>query len=154
MNGFDLETLLPRAIQWAAEQEARILEEGVALNPQQTADAIAIGVQRPEKVRLSAVARIPAPSDPVLAKAAYQTGLLSAGTDGLTLGYGIFLRADHAAYRRLVCHELCHVRQYEERGGIEGFLKEYLSQVISFRYWDAPLEAQAREQEFTFPPEY
>jgi hypothetical protein len=46
------ETLLPLAVKWAAAVEARVLREGVPLNEQELADARAMGVREPGRVRL------------------------------------------------------------------------------------------------------
>jgi len=49
--------LLPLAVKWAVEQERVILEDGVALTPEELEDALAVGVEQPNRVRLLAVDR-------------------------------------------------------------------------------------------------
>src|SRR6516225_872960 len=88
------EMLLPLAYAWAAEQEQLILEEGVPLTEAQLADARMIGVLQPERVRLLRVPEIPRPTQPDLAAAADAVGFILPETAGLTLQYGIFIRAD------------------------------------------------------------
>jgi hypothetical protein len=61
----------------------------------------------------------------------------------MTLGYGIFVEAEHASIR-LLSHECRHVYQYEQAGSIDAFLTEYLTQIATVGYADAPLEADAR----------
>ena len=56
-----LEDLLPLAAQWATELERRVLCEGVPLSKTEIADAKAIGVRNPERVRLLRVETIPVP---------------------------------------------------------------------------------------------
>ncbi len=106
--------LLPLACAWAEEQETTILRDGVALTPDQIADAVKIGVTHPERVRLLSVGHIPIPEHPVLRAAAEVTQLISPSTLGLTLRYGIFIRTDSWSDRRLVFHELVHTLQYRK----------------------------------------
>ncbi len=135
--------LLPLASAWAAEQESRILAQGDALSDAQLADARAIGVASPEAVRWLAVAQIPVPENPVLAMAAQTAGLVFSTASGLTLRYGIYLRADRASDRQLLAHELVHVRQCERFGGIEPFLRQYLTECLNVGYAQSPLEQEA-----------
>ena len=125
------QTLLPLACAWAEEQERVILREGVALTAAQLADARAVGIAHPEKVCLRVVSQIPLPEHPLLRQAADATGMLSPLTAGLTLRYGIFIRADCWGERRLVVHELAHVAQYERLGGFQPFLAQYLRECIT-----------------------
>jgi len=106
-----LENLLPLAVQWAAEQERRVLCEGVRLSPTELADAKKIGVQNPERVRLLRVERIPVPAHPMLRAAAASINFLTAAPRGLALDYGIFVRADHWRDRELIAHELVHTKR-------------------------------------------
>jgi hypothetical protein len=136
------QALLPLACSWAEEQERRILGTGVALDSGQLADARAIGVAHPEQVRLLSVRSVPVPEDPVL-RAADATQLISPGKAGLTLRYGIFIRADCWGDRRLVFHELVHTLQYERLGGFEPFLSQYLHECLTIGYPAAPMEQEA-----------
>jgi hypothetical protein len=56
-----------------------------------TAIARFVGVLRPELIRVGIVDRLPLPEDPLLKAAALQTGLLSPGMVGLTLGYSVLI---------------------------------------------------------------
>jgi hypothetical protein len=135
--------LLPLACTWAEEQERIILRDGVPLSPAQTIDAVKIGVTHPETVRLLKVARVPIPGHPALRTAADATQLISPRTGGLTLRYGIFIRADCWGDRRLVFHELVHTLQYERLGGFQQFLQQYLYECITIGYPAAPMEQEA-----------
>ena len=137
------DALLPLAVKWAAEQEQRIQREGVPLSENEIKDAKAVGVQEPQRVRLLQVAAIPRPSDPQLAAAADAMQFLTPATRGLTLHYGIFIRADCWRERALIVHELVHTAQYEQRGGIEPFLRQYLRECLTVGYPEAPLEKEA-----------
>jgi hypothetical protein len=123
-----LKMILPMACAWAEKQEAIILRDGVALTELLLADARRIGIVHPERVRLHTIDEIPWPLHPLLRQAAETTGLLSRDTIGLTLRYGIFIRADCWGERRLVVHELAHTAQYERLGGFRPFLEQYLDE--------------------------
>ena len=147
MTAEQFEALLPLACTWAQNQECKILADGVLLSPLQIADAKAIGVVHPEQVKLTNVQEVPIPDHPALKQAAEVTGLISPFTVGLTLRYGIFIRADHWDVRRLVVHELVHTAQYERLGGFEPFLRQYLLECINIGYPAAPLEQEAKRVE-------
>jgi len=137
------ETLLPLAAEWAAEEEARILREGVPLAEQEIIDAKVIGVREPERVRLLQVDSIPTPRHPILKAAAGAIRFLTPAPRGLTLHHGIFVRSDCWRDRSLLAHELVHTAQYERLGGILPFLRRYLFECVTIGYPEAPLEQQA-----------
>ena len=122
-----LADILPLACDWVAQHERAILLQGVPLTPAQLADARQLGVQHPERVRAAAQA----------------TRFLTSDTIGLTLRYGIFLRADYWGDRALLAHELVHSAQYERLCGIEPFLRQYFAEVLALGYLRAPLEQEA-----------
>ena len=139
----EFKVLLPLARAWAEEQERIILRDGVPLSPAQTTDARSIGVAHPEKVRLLKVTHIPIPENPALRDAAVAIQLISPRTGGLTVRYGIFIRADYGDDRRVVFHELVHTFQYERLGGFQQFLQQYLYECNTVGYPAAPLEQEA-----------
>jgi hypothetical protein len=136
------ESLLPLACDWAAEQEQNILGAGASLSQRALADAERIGVSQPERVRILYVPEIPIPQHPALRIAAEQTQLISPLTGGLTLRYGIFIRADCAYSRAMLVHELGHTAQYERFGGFEPFLRQYLFECLTIGYPEAPMEQE------------
>ena len=139
-----IETLLPLASAWLAQQELQIENTGVPLAPQQFKDARAIGVVHPGRVRLLRVEQVPAPAHPVLAAAAAASNLISFATAGLTARYGIFIRSDCWGKRELLVHELVHTMQYERLGGITEFLRPYLLECLTPPgYPHGPLEREA-----------
>src|SRR5438270_12413357 len=81
----DFERLAPLACQWAKRQEAYILEQGVPLNPKQTADARRAGVTQPERVRVLVVDRIPLPDDKELAEAARHAQIITDSSGGVAV---------------------------------------------------------------------
>ncbi|HJT81305.1 MAG TPA: hypothetical protein VJ719_08925 [Chthoniobacterales bacterium] len=139
------ETLLPLATQWAIEQQTRILRDGVPLAMRELAAALKVGVQDPERVRLLQVEIIPAPTHPLLQAAYQMSNFVPTAPRGLTLHYGIFVRADYWRDRALIVHELVHTAQYERLGGIQPFLRQYLSECASVGYHNSPLENEAVE---------
>ena len=138
-----LEELLPLAAQWATEQERRVLCEGVRLSEIEMADAKAIGVRNPERVRLLRVQTIPVPAHPMLRSAAASINFLTAAPRGLALEYAIFVRADHWRDRALIAHELVHTAQYQRLGRILPFLQTYIYQCATVGYPNAALELEA-----------
>ncbi len=131
------------AAKWATAVEKRILREGVPLSGQEMADARAVDMREPERVRLLALTRVPMPGDLTLRTAASAIQFLTPATCGLTLRYGIFVRSDCWGDRRLVTHELAHTAQYERLGGIEPFLRKYLRECLTIDYPAAPMEQEA-----------
>ena len=137
------EVLLPLAIQWVAEQQERILREGVPLSMRELSDALKVGVKDPERVRLLQVETIPSPTHPVL-QGVYQVGkLVPTAPRGLTVHHGVFIRADYWRDRRLIVHELVHTAQYERLGGIGPFLRQYLTECATVGYSKSAMEAEA-----------
>ena len=141
-----LPVLLPRAIEWAEARSNEVLNEGEPLPQNWIELAKAVGVARPEQIRVSIVPVLPLPEDPELREAALETGLLGPGIVGLTLGYGVIICDGHLD-GRLISHECRHVYQYETAGSIDKFLPIYLEQIAIYGYKDAPFEIDAREHE-------
>lgn len=144
-----LPALMPKAITWAKEQEARIRRDGQTLSVNQIGLAHAVGVKSPHLVRLLMVQEIPLPADGDLKAAGLATGLFSSSLAGMTFGHGIYIRYGHDS-RSLLSHELRHVHQYEEAGSVQDFLSIYLSQVLVHGYMNSPLEIDARAHEISF----
>jgi hypothetical protein len=138
-----IEALLPPATQWATEQEQRILRDGVPLSIRELADALKAGVKDPERVRLLQVEIIPSPTHPVLQAAYLRGNLAPTAPRSLTLSHGIFVRADYWRDRPLIVHELVHIAQYERLGGIEPFLRKYLTECATMGYSKSAMEAEA-----------
>ena len=138
--------LLPSAIAWAEAEASEVARSGAALTPAEEEIARAVGVQRPERVRIAMVEQLPQPKDAALRLAAQHAGMLGPDMVGLTLGYAVFICRGHKT-RRLLSHELRHVYQYEQHGSIGAFLPLYLRQVLDVGYAAAPFEADARAHE-------
>ena len=119
----------PIAVKWVIQMENVILDSGQRLMPENRKDAILIGIQRVDDVRILVSDNIPLPTHRGLRQLALQRELITDRTTGMTFGHGILLK-DGAVDRRLIAHELVHVTQYERFDGIEAFLKEYVKEVV------------------------
>jgi hypothetical protein len=128
---------------WVRRQEKMILRKGAPLDDAQIADARRIGVVYPERVRTLVVKTIPPRLSRPIAALAARLGLAPSSTIGMALGYGIFLRADFAASRALLLHELAHTAQYE-RLGFRPFLAQYLHECLAGGYPNGALEREAQ----------
>ena len=135
--------IVPLATKWVCEQEARILAGGQALNESQINDARHAGVRYPEKIRLQYVDAIPMPVHSLLQRLGRSTGLVSPSTAGITLNYGIYIRAPYGNDRRLRVHEFVHVAQYERFGSVSAFLDPYLRECLDPGYPLGPMEQEA-----------
>ena len=135
--------LIPKAVIWAQKREEEILEIGIPLSESQLQDARKIPVLHPDKVRLLKVSHIPLPDDPELKFAAQTIKLITSGTWGLSLRYGILIRNDRWNNRETLIHELIHTSQYERLGGIGQFLNRYLTECLQYQYPTNPLEQEA-----------
>ena len=143
-----LPRLLPQAVAWAEAVAADVVARGRGLSALRLVDARAVGVQRPENIRVLMVDRLPLPADPELQAAAVHTGLLGPTMTGLTLGYAILICHGHMS-RRLLSHECRHVAQYEQVGSIASFLPAYLGSIVQVGYWNCPFEQDARAHELS-----
>jgi hypothetical protein len=142
--------VLPIACLWVKRQESAILRHGVPLTEDLLKDARKLGIQFPERVRLRVVNEVPA-MHPLLRFAARRIGLCSPETSGMSLRYGIFVRANFWGDRSLVIHELAHTLQYERMGGIRPFLKQYLYECLvtpGYPFGDLEQEAIQTEEQF------
>jgi hypothetical protein len=135
--------ILPYVTFWIKAQESRILATGQELDEQSAADARAIGITSPERVRLLRVREVPLPAGPLINFAERLAGGPWGHTAGLTARYGIFIREAYWGDRRLIAHELAHTAQYERLGGIAPFLRIYLTECLISGYAAAGLEREA-----------
>ncbi len=109
----NLAALLPRSAVWAADQEHRVLRDGFPLDNHALKLAREAGVKLPDRVRILLVPEIPFPEDEALRLAAKAIGL-TAGAEGLTLGYGISIRVERRNAEKLIAHELVHVAHMKD----------------------------------------
>lgn len=136
-----------RAIEWAQAQESSALRMGTPLPAGLQAIAKGNGVKLPQNIRLVVVDEIPLPKEQPLAGAAAKLGLASSWAAGLTLGYAVIVAKGYEADARILSHELRHVAQYEACGGIPGFLRVHLADMLEHGYKDSRFERDARAHE-------
>jgi hypothetical protein len=149
-NVIDQETfdkLLPLAYEWAKAQEEFVLAHGIALSPQQVADARVAGVRDCERVRVLIVDRIPLPESGELAEAARRTHIITEDTRCVGFGHAIMIRAEAWGDRELLLHNLVHVAQCERSGGLEPWIRIYLlDRQTSASFTLGALEEEARRR--------
>ncbi len=139
------EYLLPLAYQWCKATEDFVLTHGVPLGPRQLADANRAGVRDCSKIRMLVVDRIPLPENPELAEAARHVRILTEETRCVGFGYAVITRADAWGDRELLVHNFVHIAQCERSGGLELWVRRYLSNRRSCAQFSlGPLEEEAR----------
>ena len=144
-----LELLLPLVCAWAKWHESIILKTGAPLADAQIRIARTVGIAHPERVRLLAVPQVP-PTNWLFQRVGEAVGLSPSQTLGMTLKYGIFIRATHWGDRQLLVHELAHVVQYERMGGFYRFLRQYLRECANPGYPFGDLEQEAKRAELRY----
>ena len=143
----DIGTVSRLAADWAVAESLHAIAKGAALTPTQAALAREVGVREPSRVRVHVVAALPAPQDPALTGAAGRIGLMPQAADGMTLGYAVLIKRGAEKDLRLLRHELRHVAQYEDAGGIRPFLARHIPDLMQHGYRDSPYERDARAHE-------
>ena len=141
----EFQRLIPLACRWAEAQERFIIENGRPLNAAELDIARSIGIFRAERIRVLAVEEVPSPEQMQLRMSAQHVGLFSSETAGMTLRYGVFIQANSVGNRRLLAHELGHVKQYERMGGFRAFMERYLFECMMMGYPNTPMEQEADE---------
>ena len=136
--------IAPATARWAQNQERRILKEGIPLAAEGLAIAAELKIERPEEVRVLEVKPIPLPLPRPLVKLAARWGFPIFEPGGMALGKGIYILKGNTHVLR---HELVHVAQYQQMGGIGPFMHRYLVECLVHGYADAPLEVEARGKE-------
>jgi hypothetical protein len=137
--------LAPVAALWARRRERAILRDGRPLDERELDDARRAGVAAPERVRIAVADVVPPKLHPLLDRIGRRLGLVSPFTSGMSLRYGIYIRAGHGDCRELLAHELAHTAQYERLGGLWPFMVGYLYECLSVGYPNGPLEREAAD---------
>ena len=136
--------IAPAAARWATDRERHILAEGKPLDHDGLAFARGLSITEPESIRVLEVKSVPLPAPRPLVQLASRWGFPVFEPAGMALGRGIYLLDGHS---RILRHELVHVAQYQRLGGIEPFMRRYLTECLVHGYLDAPLVVEAREKE-------
>lgn len=141
-----LPEMVPQVVRWAEALAERTLAEGRPLSPEWVAIAREVGVREPSRVRVRVVEAIPLPEGLAIA-AAGRAGISGERAGAMTLGHAILVVRGQENERSLLRHELRHVAQYEEAGGIGPFLAIHLPQLARYGYENSPFERDARAHE-------
>jgi len=136
--------IAPATARWAADHERHILTEGKPLDRDGLAFALELEISEPEGIRVLEVESVPLPAPRPLVSLAARWGLPVFEPAGMALGRGIYLLD---ARSRILRHELVHVAQHQQLGGIEPFLRRYLGECLIHGYRNSPLELEARAKE-------
>ena len=142
----DQTTLIDSVLQWAVQEIKQLHINGRLRWLSDIEENIAeeAGVKYPFLIQVFEVDEMP--SAPPDLKDLADEFLDPANAAGLTLGYTILIRKGCYS-NRLMRHELRHVAQVDRVGGLRNFMSEYLSQVMTVGYQDAPFEIEARKFE-------
>ena len=109
-------------------EEGYVLKNGIPLTSEMLKIAIELKIKNPEGIRTLERGKI--------------YGMDSIG--GMTLNRAILLKKGIETTREVTAHELVHVKQYQDAGGIYKFLIKYVGQLRKFGYYASPLEVEAR----------
>ena len=123
----NFERLTALAYQWAKQQEDFVLAHGFPLTARLLDDARLAGVRDCCKIRVLMVDRIPLPDDPELAETTRHAGIITDETRCMSVGHAIVIRDDCWGDRELLLHNLIHIAQCEESGGLEPWIYRYLN---------------------------
>lgn len=126
---------LPEAVEWVKKMEAIGRMKGTMLNIDYLRMARWAGVEDLLWTTTLQVEEIKFPKNfqPLV------EGLFPGKLSAITFGHCIFWTNDWS----VIPHELKHVAQYEKLGGVEPFLRQYLSECIRLGYNKSPLELEA-----------
>jgi hypothetical protein len=112
-----------------------IMKYGKPLSPQMQTIAREIGIKNPEDIRTLEKGKVFGQSN----------------LGGITIGNAI-------EYKRgcefVLVHELIHVKQYQDNGGVKGFLKIYISEILKYGYDESPLEKEAEKKSLELMKKY
>jgi hypothetical protein len=134
--------LSPWLARWARGWEKRILADGEPLPVELMEFAESLGILWPEEIRVREIAEIPLPVSAFWVWLGKKVGLPVFPPGGMAIGRGIFLAPGNRLSLR---HELVHVLQYQQLGGIKPFMDRYVFECLSQGYAEAELEIEARE---------
>lgn len=133
--------IAPSVSRWAVVQERRILREGEPLDDPLLSFSRALGIAKPEDIRVLKVDRIPLPVPDWMMDIGRLCRLPVFAPAGMALGRGIYLLP---GCESSLPHELVHVMQYEREGGFGRFMNLYLRQCFENGYLESALEEEAR----------
>lgn len=145
-----VERLMPSACEWYARVETQGLPQGRMLNGAELTAAHELGIQNPERIRISVLNTFPMPEDAELLSETKRMGLGDRSEGARTHGYLILMKPEYAQDSTVLSHELVHVSQLEQRGQA-AFLRRYLTEMYVLGYSRSPLELEAYSKQHRIP---
>lgn len=109
-------------------EENYILKNGIPLSLKLQKIAINLGIKNPENIRILEKGKI----------------FGDKNIAGMTLNRGILIIKKCENKEDVLIHELIHVKQYQDLGGMNNFLNRYVKEILKYGYYDSPLEIEAR----------
>jgi hypothetical protein len=141
-NDMDLDQLIAQASNWV-QQERNLRDAALRpLSGEEIETARAVGVARPDMVRVGLVSELPVPSHPGLASMASSMGIFSPSMSALALGYMVLIRERNFS-ASLLKHELRLVHHFEIAGSVGEYLRRYIAEVMQHGYGRTPMERDA-----------
>lgn len=135
--------VMPMILRYAEQVKWAAFKNGRKLTIDERRTAAAVGVKFTGTISLWIADSVPAPESAVLRWLARVAGLPFEQMAGLTFDHCIVIRKDFFT-PELFAHECRHARQAEIVGNLGEFLTEYLTQVLTYGYYEAPMEVEAR----------
>lgn len=139
--------MISQVVPWAESVARHALAAGRPLDAALACVAREVGVIDPGAVRILVVDAIPLPPGLAVRAAARRTGISAERAGAMTLGHAILVARGEEGDATLLRHELRHVAQYEQAGGIGPFLARHLPELAEHGYEGSPFEVDAREHE-------
>jgi hypothetical protein len=140
-----LPTIVPLVCDWVASVERDLWNSARPLTDQERADAVQMGVQKPDSIRIAIVDELPEPS-PELKHLAEQLRILTPTTNSLTYSHLIVIKRSAPHQDELVQHGLVHALQVERCGSVRAFLREYFEQCLEYGKDNCPMELEVRSK--------
>ncbi|WP_370030834.1 hypothetical protein [Qipengyuania mesophila] len=137
---------LQNYVDWANIIEAEGRKRGRPLTGSQIELARAVGIERPEEVRIIFVDAVPFPKENEdMRRMGEALGFIGPGVinNAQAFGYTIWVRNGYTLDRPSLAHELVHVMQIERAGDFGAFVKQYMMQLLRHGHNDMPLEIEA-----------
>lgn len=142
-DAINLDLIVDLMSKWANDWQEFILSKGDVLTDEQIAQARCANVASPERVRVLTVPNVPMPHYRFWRETFLRDNLFDSNPNGLTLGYGVFLKLNCFPREYWLAHELIHVAQYERFGGLTNGLRAYLVETLNIGYANNYLEQEA-----------
>lgn len=111
-------------------EENYILKNGRILSSAFQQIAAEMGIRNPEGIRILEKENIFGRDD----------------LGGMAIGRAILIKKHNEDKELTIIHELVHIRQYQDLGGIYAFLKRYYYEIRKYGYNNSPLEKEARDK--------